>query len=181
MRVAGRTRVYGIGLTGLLLFAGSCGPWSEAVKGLERRAAGGDPKDQYQLGQLYEVDRGHMYRWLSRASAALAPSATSEESFPWVPPDDAKAAHWYRQAALRGHLHAQVRLASMYLDGRGVAQDSFEAFIWFGRAERRARGKIRDLARAGQETAGQVLSDYQRDQGRGLAREWTPIEGPVKP
>jgi TPR repeat protein len=37
---------------------------------------------------------------------------------------------WYRRAAERGHVYAQVKLGTQYLQGNGVPQDYAEALKW---------------------------------------------------
>jgi TPR repeat protein len=80
-------------------------------------------------------------------AAATSPAAAAEET-----PEDwyqraaaldragvstadlASAASWYRQAADKGHTGAQVNLAVMYAQGRGVGLDALEAARWYRRA-----------------------------------------------
>ena len=45
-----------------------------------------------------------------------------------------EAARWYEQAARAGLTSAQVLLASMYADGRGVPRDAMRAYAWLHRA-----------------------------------------------
>lgn len=52
----------------------------------------------------------------------------------YVPHDPARAASLYRQAAERGHPHAQWRLGDMLATGEGVAEDEAEAVAWLSRA-----------------------------------------------
>ncbi len=44
--------------------------------------------------------------------------------------DYAKAAEWFRKAAMQGLPQAQAQLGELLKDGRGVAQDQFEAYVW---------------------------------------------------
>ncbi len=48
--------------------------------------------------------------------------------------DYAEAAHWYEEAAKRGHAEAFNNLGVLYKEGTGVAQDYGRAFICFSRA-----------------------------------------------
>lgn len=48
--------------------------------------------------------------------------------------DPLEAAKWFRMAALAGDTRSQVRLATLYLDGKGVPQDPAEAARWLARA-----------------------------------------------
>ena len=51
-----------------------------------------------------------------------------------IPHDDRKALRWYRRAAERGHLQAQINLGVMYHNGRGVKKDAAESLRWYRRA-----------------------------------------------
>ncbi len=45
-----------------------------------------------------------------------------------------EAIRWYRMAAEQGSVTAQVRLAEMHEDGKGVPKDDREAVIWYRKA-----------------------------------------------
>jgi len=51
-----------------------------------------------------------------------------------LPKDAARAADWYRKAAIEGHTSAQLNLALMLLEGEGVKADPVEAHKWFLKA-----------------------------------------------
>jgi TPR repeat protein len=51
-----------------------------------------------------------------------------------IPNDDRKAVRWYRRAAERGYVQAQINLAIMYHNGEGVQKDAAESFRWYRRA-----------------------------------------------
>ncbi len=44
------------------------------------------------------------------------------------------AANWYKKAAIKGHVDAQIKLAFCYEEGRGVPQIKDEALKWYKRA-----------------------------------------------
>lgn len=48
--------------------------------------------------------------------------------------EPAKAAPWYRQAAVKGFAEAQVQLAELYDAGEGVPQDIETAVLWYEKA-----------------------------------------------
>ena len=50
--------------------------------------------------------------------------------------DEARAAHWYEEAARQGHARAQCNLGCLYDHGLGVRQDARRALHWFGKAAR---------------------------------------------
>ena len=45
-----------------------------------------------------------------------------------------QAAQWYRKAALKGQIEAQFKLGIMYLNGRGIEEDSIAAVYWLKKA-----------------------------------------------
>ena len=47
------------------------------------------------------------------------------------PKDSVEALKWYHKSAERGHVSAQLRLASMYARGMGVPADDVEAYRWY--------------------------------------------------
>ena len=76
------------------------------VTAIRSQAEQGDPASQWRLGTLYELAMGD------------------------VAQDFTQAAQWYRRAADQGYVLAQISLAAMYLEGRGVAQDDAQAVRW---------------------------------------------------
>ena len=68
------------------------------VQTLLRQAEAGDPERQWQAGRMYRKGEG-------------------------VIPDPEQAAHWYAQAAARGHAEAAYTLGTLYEKGTGVPQD----------------------------------------------------------
>ena len=72
----------------------------------------GDIADQYQVGEWF-LEHG---------------STRSSDDYYKI------AVVWYRKAALKEHIVAQIRLASCYEEGRGVPQMKNEAMKWFKKA-----------------------------------------------
>jgi len=80
-----------------------------------------------------------------QAEARLAPSGPTPET---VPIEEAvrrgkaalesqnptEAARWYRSAAERGDVHAQMQMAFMYENGHGVPEDGAQAIEWYRKA-----------------------------------------------
>jgi len=68
--------------------------------------------------------------------------------------DYAEAAAWYRKAADRNSVEAQIHLAVCYRDGRGVARDMNEAAGWYRKAaengSEKAQGTLAILYSIGQ-------------------------------
>lgn len=72
------------------------------------------------------ADRETPADWFGRALDLDRPGASDT--------DLASAAYWYRKAAEQGHTDAQVNLAIMYAEGRGVSFDALEAARWYRHA-----------------------------------------------
>jgi localization factor PodJL len=70
------------------------------------RASGGEPAAQFEIATRYAAGNG-------------------------VPRDDARAASWFREAAINGIATAQYDLGVLYETGRGLAADPIEAMIWY--------------------------------------------------
>ncbi len=79
------------------------------IRALRPQAGHGDVKAQYSLGLIYDEGRG-------------------------VAQNYARAARWYRMAAIQGHAPAQFKLGSMSQKGLGVPQDSIAAMGWHRKA-----------------------------------------------
>ena len=77
---------------------------------LRQRAARGDIEAEVAIGNLYESGQSVL------------------------PFDPAQAAEWYRRAADKGHVGAQINLAVMSLDGYGVRRDAVQAVAWYRKA-----------------------------------------------
>jgi uncharacterized protein len=82
--------------------------------------------------------------------------------------DDAEAADWYRQAAVRGDAAACVLLASAYLEGRGVARDPVRAYGWYEVAAQRGHAN----AAQARDFAAKWLSPEQVGLARSMIVRW---------
>jgi hypothetical protein len=82
------------------------GDYAEALQLLVPLAERGDARAQYMLGLAYDRGNG-------------------------VPQDHAKAAIWYRKAAVQGAPDARASLGALYARGEGVPQDYAQAAKWW--------------------------------------------------
>lgn len=68
------------------------------------------------------------------------------------PQDEAKAAEWFRRAALQGNAQGQLELGVMYVNGEGIPVDLPEGYAWYSLAARQgntdAQGYLEDLDRS---------------------------------
>lgn len=83
---------------------------AETLPALRAAAQRGEPLAQLQLGFIY-----------AEGGAGL-------------PVDDAAAAKLFESAAGAGQVYAQVMIATLYTDGRGVPASAEKAMLWFGKA-----------------------------------------------
>ena len=87
------------------------------------------------------------------------------------------AARWYHAAAVRGHVTAQILVASAYLEGRGVARDPFLAYAWYHIAADNGHAR----AASARDLAARWLTRQQQAEARALARRWITRGMPETP
>lgn len=87
-------------------------PGGDRLTDLTIKARAGDTSAEYDVGVIFARGDG-------------------------VNQDYAKAAGWFREAAINGHLAAQYNLAVLYERGLGVPQNTNEALIWYHSAAAR--------------------------------------------
>ena len=134
----------GSGLLLLLLAQASCSRPNADLAGLRARAEAGEAGAQFELGEaLYNGSRG-------------------------VPPDEAEAVKWYRQAAGQNNVSAQLYLAICCENGTGVKQDKAEAYKWFRVAAEQGSKAGRKFL----DTAPKCMSSDEIAEGAQRAAEW---------
>jgi len=116
----------------------------EAADLLLELATGSNTEAMYQLGEMYRLgdrvqqDLRLAETWLKRACTRghlPAHTALSELLLTQLsPPHVEEAAAVLRQGAEMGDPRCQIRLAEMYLTGRGMLVDTTAAAYWFRRA-----------------------------------------------
>jgi hypothetical protein len=149
-------------LIGLAYEKGEGAPFdpSEAVTWLRKAAKNGNPSAQfilawdYYFGNKINKNYTEAASWFRKASLntdLIDLAICSDYGFPGypnaylvlgylfeegkdLPQDYSQAALWYRMAAEKGEVSAQVSLGSLYLAGNGVEQDYNKAAIWFRKA-----------------------------------------------
>jgi TPR repeat protein len=93
------------------------GPQIVAVDpALLAKAAAGDATAELKVGDAYAAGKG-----APREPFQLAA-------------DYKQAASWYQKAADQGNIPAQIHLADLYRDGRGVLRDMAQAVAWYRKA-----------------------------------------------
>lgn len=112
-----------------------------------KAALSGDPRAQYNLGQILRVgdggttpDKAGGIAWLRRAAEqghglAMHNLAVAAEVGEGMQPDPAEAVLWYSRAAGRGLPQSMVTLGAAYRIGYGpLVKNATEAATWFRRA-----------------------------------------------
>lgn len=90
------------------------GDYAAAVAAWLPLAEAGDAEAQVALADLYLYGQG-------------------------VPADPARAADWYRRAAVQGDAVAQLNLGDLYSRGIGLPRDLAKAYVWLARAAKQGR------------------------------------------
>ena len=143
--------------------ASAASEWrSGRMSALLFRARAGEVETQFALAQIFESGHG-------------------------VVIDDTEAARWYEAAARGGHVLAQFYLGQIYANGQGSGQESglesrsaagkdsgqggsrvernlVLAYVWWSRAARAGH----EGAQAGLRSLGEVISDAELEEARGV-------------
>lgn len=125
----------------------------ETEASLERLAAAGDPIAQFQLG------------WV----LSQPPNAVSKAR---------RAAHWFTQAAQKGHAPAMGNLGLAYLEGRGVIQDYQQARIWLMLASSAGLSEATPLLT---QLETRMTADQIRQAQRDAEVIWQTLRAPAQP
>ena len=114
----------------------------QGTRKVRAEALGGDPKSQFEWGQLLysgqgrSGDKAEASAWFRKAAEQGLAEAQYTlgvlfENGDGVEQNNIRAAHWYLQAARQGHALAQNNLGEFYHEGRGVEQDYTVALKWY--------------------------------------------------
>ncbi|MGR9072542.1 MAG: SPOR domain-containing protein [Gammaproteobacteria bacterium] len=123
----------------------------ERLRNLQKRASGGDPAAQFQLGLIHEnglgVPRNQMIALSWYRKAALQNQVQAQFRIgllQYQGGNIAKAIYWWRRAAAAGHSGAQFQLGLRFLKGEGVPRNAAKAAYWFQEAARRGHRPARE-------------------------------------
>ena len=119
-----------------------------------------DPASQHQLQALAGQGDANAQWMLGQALLTGDLGAT----------DDAEAVQWLQRAADQGHGLAQRDLGWLYELGRGVDQDTLEAFFWYSLASRQDSGR----ARLRRDALAATLTADQQEAVLARLRGWRP-------
>jgi TPR repeat protein len=156
------------------------GNQTEAVEWYRKAANAGDVLAQWLIGRRYFLggvtpqDWNTAQKWLEPAAARGNPFAAYYLGRIMADRDYTKAPALYKVAAEQGLPQAQYLYAKALKDGRGIALDRFNAYVWFMVAldagYDAARSDVAEL------DGGGYLTQPQIAEAKGRARE---IEGTV--
>lgn len=125
-----------------------------AIDWYKKAAGQGSAKAALELGKLYsngkdvKQDGPAAVKWLEQAAAcssddektwttrARTTLAEMYEKGSGVACDEAAAARWYRESAMHGDWDGMYHFAQRCETGRGVSQDTVEAYAWYSLAVR---------------------------------------------
>jgi len=91
-----------------------------------------------------------------------------------LPQDYAEAVRWWRESAEQGNVLAWHALGSAYANGRGVAQDDVQAYMWTTLAASAATGNEQDTLSSDLRIFKARMTVQQIAEAQRLAREWKP-------
>jgi len=143
---------------------------SQRAKELRAKAARGDARAQFRLGNMYVCGRGvaknetEAAKWFRMAAEqgnvdAQLCLGCMHDIGQGVEKNEAEVAKWYRMAARQGHADAQNCLGWMYANGRGVVKNEATAVKWFRMAAEQGNAK------------GQLNLGWMYASGRGIAKD----------
>ena len=139
----------------------------EAVAWFKKASEQGHAKAQYFLYSFYRdgmgVEQNPLLanQWLNKAAVGGSDSAQYSLG---IESGDPK---WFRLAAAQGHDGAQLALASLYRDGKGVERDFVRAYMWLYLAAEAGNATAKEKRTYAEK---QVLTPQEITQGRALAQ-----------
>lgn len=115
---------------------------SDGIEKLRRKAEGGDPAAQFELGLDLEIgsgvqqDSSEAIKWFRLAAEQEEPRAQNALGGFYfyghgIDKDLAEALKWWRKSAEHGLRSAQWSLGNCFANGQGVAKDDAEAVKWW--------------------------------------------------
>ena len=119
--------------------------WEEKFKRQLPKAEKGDPKAQYNIGEMYDRGKGtakdkqKAFSWYSLSASQGNTKAAYKVGFAYlkglgVTKDGNKALKWMTIASDKGYVRAHYGLGEMYEKGLGVSKDFDKALKWYKKA-----------------------------------------------
>jgi len=143
----------------------------EAVYWFIRSAEGGDQSAQYNLGVLYSTDKELPKEYPKMENGEIYFEVSSGRSVS----NKEKATKWYKMAAEKGHVSAQLNLGVIYNQGIGVKQDYKEAAKWYEKAASQGSSKAQlnlgilyDLGRGVEKDVVKAHDNYKKAAMKGM-------------
>jgi hypothetical protein len=169
--------------------AGRSHDYTSEVRLCTELAAQGDVRGQVCLGGIYLAgvpgfpkNDQEALKWegmaakQGEASSQFRVGGFNLDGVSGVPPNPAEAARWYRRAADQGYPDAQFSLAILYFNGKGVAQNYVQSYMWVNLAIANPHHHYHQVGtmttmrnRIAQRMARDQIAEAQR-----LASDWKP-------
>jgi TPR repeat protein len=156
--------------------------WLRRAAGTGMAAASSHLWHLQQQARVSPVNDREAREWLEAAAEAGDPRAERLYGDAWSARDGVPshltafgaqrmAAFWYRRAALRGDAQAQLALARMSLEGRGMVADPAAAYAWASLARAAGHPEAAETLRLSGETLGEGGLQRARKKAEAL-RSW---------
>jgi uncharacterized protein len=91
-----------------------------------------------------------------------------------VPRDSKTAAEWLEKSSMQDYVHAQMKLATLYLLGLGVPQNLVLVHMWSSIAQRHFSGRNRQHLVGSIGKCERMMTRTEIAEARNRAEEWTP-------
>lgn len=162
----------------------------EAYGRLCRLAAGGDPRAQNVLGELYHNGAGgsegkaRALEWYAKAAEQDYVPAQHNLGMLFLGrggSSEALARQWFAKAAEGGYTPSQLQLASLCTSGRAETRDDVEGLKWLSVAAARLEGAERDRIERLREALEARMRSEDLAVARDQARLWLETHGSGRP
>lgn len=169
------------------LAAFDAGHFEEAFRIWTPLAENGDPKVEFNLGQLYASGKGvpqnyaEAVNWWRKAADQGIASAQWKLGLAYelgqgAPQDYGLAASLYRQAGGQGNEQGELRLGLLYARGLGVPKDDVESYKWLSLAvPHLTDSKLRDQMNELRSDLANRMSAAETAEARKLIDAWKPV------
>lgn len=160
----------------------------KSIDWLQKAASNGNMNAMFAMAGLLDSGAGGVQQnpgeateWVKRAALAGSVNAiylyaARVEQGVGVPANEKDALAWYRQAAMRGHPAAQLRLGMMVGNGENaVSTQNVESYMWLTLASQRGQGPVKTAAAVALRALQTNMLPSDITAAATLARGWQPL------